>query len=110
MLRSAWRRSNHQVGRVALLFALLLLAQAHTCLAVNGIIWRGLGLSWDNPATQLLEEIAVEAVPHTDDAREVKASAHVAGRSACHLALATPPDTPRWLLAFAHGTRGPPAV
>jgi hypothetical protein len=109
MLRS-WRRSGHQVGRVALLFALLLLAQAHTCLAINGIIWRELGPSWDNPATQLLEEIAVEAVPHTDGSRDVKDRAHLAGRSVSYLSPTAPPDTPGRLLALARGTRAPPAV
>jgi len=109
MLRSV-RPGGHRVALVALLFALLLLAQAHTCLAVNGIIWRALGLSWDNPATQLLEEMALEAVPHTETFREADAGTLVARRSASHLLLDAPPDAPGWLLAFARGTRGPPSA
>jgi hypothetical protein len=95
---------------VALLFALLLPAQAHTCLAVNGIIWRAFSLSWDNPATQLLEEMALEGVPHTGTFCEADARTLAAKRGASPLLLAVPPDAPGWLLAFARGTGAPPSA
>jgi hypothetical protein len=108
MSRSA-RPVDRRILVVILLLALLCLAQAHTCLAVNAVIWRELSLSWDNPATLLLEWMALEPVPHTVT-RDTDVGVQAEAQSARHLSLAPRPDAPVWLLAFARVTRAPPAA
>jgi hypothetical protein len=54
---------------VTVLVALLALGHLQATLAVVGIIWRASRLSWDSPATQLVEEIASAVVPVSDPSR-----------------------------------------
>ncbi|MGH7391070.1 MAG: hypothetical protein ACREM3_16670 [Candidatus Rokuibacteriota bacterium] len=91
-----------------LLVALLALAHVEHGLALIGTVWRLAVLSWDNPATQVIEEVASQAVPHVDPARSLRdriaaAPADVAG--------APPPDAGARSLApalTACDTRAPP--
>jgi len=57
--------------RVLLLLALLGVAHLQQGQALFGVLWRESLLSWDNPATQFLEELASQAIPHADAARQV---------------------------------------
>ena len=54
---------------VLVLLGLLGAAHVEHGLARLGVLWRQSVLSWDNPATQVLEELASQAVPHADGAR-----------------------------------------
>jgi hypothetical protein len=55
-------RHTPHVAPVALLLASLSLSQAQPSVARVGTMWRTSVLSWDNPATRLLEDIATETV------------------------------------------------
>jgi hypothetical protein len=55
-------RHTTRCAPVAVLFALLSLSQIQQSVARVGILWRTSVLSWDNPATQDLEDIATETV------------------------------------------------
>lgn len=65
---------------VAILVALLTLAQAQAVLGLFGTLWRTAVVSWDNPATQVVDELACQTLPHTDSAREAHAHTVLATR------------------------------
>lgn len=104
------KEPGSRLAPALLLFALLALAHAQHGLALIGTVWRIAALSWDNPATQLIEEVASQAVPHVDPVRSLRdrivaAPADVAG--------VLPPDDGACSLApalSACGTRAPPLV
>ena len=54
---------------VVLLLSLLALAQVQAGLAVFGVIWRTAVLSWDDPDTQLVEDLASQAAPVANPSR-----------------------------------------
>lgn len=99
-----------RTGRVLLLVGLLALAHLQASVALCGVIWRTTVLSWDNPATQLLEEVACRTVPHVDPVRQVRdrLRAALAGTDD----LRVPEDDGRALPAAlaACVTRAPPAA
>ncbi len=57
-------------GAAALLCSALALAHAESGLAHLGILWRTTLLSWDSPATQLLDEVASQTAPASDPSRQ----------------------------------------
>jgi hypothetical protein len=67
-------------GAAALLCSALALAQAESSLAQLGILWRTTLLSWDSPATQILDEVASQTAPASDPSRQAADS--VAGGGA----------------------------
>jgi hypothetical protein len=73
-------RRSVTIGSVALLATLLALAQAHFVLGVLGPLWRTAVVSWDNPASQVVDELACESLPHTDPSREAREHAALAPR------------------------------
>ena len=111
-VRSAvtFRSSGAALGAVAALAALLALGHVQFGLALLGLVWRTAAVSWDSPVTQLLDETAVQNVPHADPRRHlddhVRRAFGVAG-------VLTHPDAPAALpgAAFAAGlTRAPPRI
>jgi hypothetical protein len=103
-------RSRRPLITATLLLAgLLVLAQTQWCLALVGIVWRSVVLSWDNPATQLVEDVASQAIPHTDPGRSLRDHAIAAARASARLRPAeTPPGVHK--PARSRGiTRSPPA-
>lgn len=68
------------LGAVAILVALLGLAQAQFVLGLAGTLWRLTVLSWDNPATQVVDELACQTLPHSHPGREAHEHAVVATR------------------------------
>jgi hypothetical protein len=60
-------RARRRAG--AVLVGLLALGSLQATLAICGIVWRSRVLSWDNPATQVVEEVASTVVPVTDPSR-----------------------------------------
>jgi len=73
-------RRSVTIGPVVLLAALLALAQAHFVLGLFGPLWRTAVMSWDNPATQVVDELACESLPHGDPSREAREHAVLAPR------------------------------
>jgi hypothetical protein len=64
-----------------LCLALLALIQISGPRASLNILWRYIIFSFDNPATQVLDELALEKTPFADGLQEVLALAHLAARS-----------------------------
>jgi hypothetical protein len=91
-----------------LLLALLAVAHAQSGLALVGTVWRFVVLSWDSPATQLVEEVASQAVPHVDPARSLRD--RIAASRDDLAGVLTPRDgAPASAAALAAcGTRAPP--
>lgn len=67
--------------RIAFLLGLLAIVQAESPRALVGIVWRVAVLSWDNPATQVAQDIATASVPRTDCSRDVYERARYSARS-----------------------------
>jgi len=57
---------------VVVLLGLLGAAHAQRGLARVEVLWRQSTLSWDDPASQLLDELASQPVPHADPARHAR--------------------------------------
>lgn len=75
-------RTWRPVLAIVFLIALLGVAQAQAGLAHLGILWREAVLSWDNPATQLVEDLASQPVPHADRIGETRDRTLAAVRTA----------------------------
>ena len=71
-------RRSVPIGSVVLLAVLLALAQAHFVVGIFGPLWRTAVMSWDNPASQVVDELACEGVTHTDPSREAREHAVLA--------------------------------
>lgn len=95
--------------RVLLLVALVWVATVEQSVASLAILWRVSVLSWDNPATQLRDETAAQAVAGTDVRRQARD--HLIGV----LQLSHRVAPPEWPLAGDRPafdfrlTRAPPA-
>ncbi len=96
--------------RVVVLVGLLSFVQFASSHAVLNILWRYTVLSWDNPATELQDELACSTAPCTDLAGEARESV----RTAHGTARLLPPgqdDGRRASPALSAGiTRSPPAA
>ena len=95
---------------VLLLFGLLGVAHVERALARVGVLWRQSAVSWDNPATQLLEEVASQAVPHADAARQARERVVTAHRVWGRLRLAGQPAVVSTAALGACITRAPPVA
>lgn len=104
------RSPRRLICAVLLLTALLGLTHLQSTLATFGVVWRGAVLSWDNPATQIVEEIASGVVPLTDPSRLASERLIAAARSRERAQLVEPLETFRdWALARSV-TRAPPTA
>jgi hypothetical protein len=74
-------RRSPTLGSVVLLAALLALAQAHFVVGLFGPLWRTAVVSWDNPASLVVDELACESLTHTDPSREAREHAVLAPRA-----------------------------
>jgi hypothetical protein len=95
-------------GMVGLLIGLLALAQVHAGLGVSGTVWRATVLSWDDPVTQIVDELACQSVPHTDPWRDARDHALHRHRPSGWVATAAPEPVRRLTLPSPL-TRSPPA-
>ncbi|OGK99813.1 MAG: hypothetical protein A3E31_10690 [Candidatus Rokubacteria bacterium RIFCSPHIGHO2_12_FULL_73_22] len=77
---------------VLVLLGLLGAAHVEHGLARLGVLWRQSVLSWDNPATQVLEELASQAVPHADGARQARDRVAAGRGDGARLGVAGDPD------------------
>src|SRR3990172_9030995 len=77
---------------VLVLLGLLGAAHVEHGLARLGVLWRQSVLSWDNPATQVLEELASQAVPHADGARQARDRGAAGRGDGARLGVAGDPD------------------
>jgi hypothetical protein len=90
------------------LLALLALAGAEQATAQLGIIWRVAVLSWDNPLTQLHDEVACQATLSADPSRQASDHARVALVPSGRLGLTAGGDGDEATPGPAHLTRSPP--
>lgn len=103
------RRSGITLGAVVLLATLLALAQAHFVVGIFGPLWRTAVMSWDNPASQVVDELACESLTHTDPSREAREHAVLAPR-ACGGINARSQVTASSPALRSRLTRSPPAA
>ena len=97
--------------RVALVFlALVALVQLEWPRALLSILWRGAVLSFDNPATQALDELASGATPVADPTRDARRSTRAAAVVSAPLALQRVVVAAGTATALAGITRSPPAA
>lgn len=97
-------------GRGLLLVGLLFFVQAQSPHAVLNIFWRYAVLSFDNPATQTLDELACATAPYTDPGGEARESTRVLVSPSGRV---LPPQAPglSFRPALSSGiTRSPPAA
>jgi hypothetical protein len=94
---------------VLALLMLLALAQVEHGRALFAIIWRVAVVSWDNPATQVLEDTASQTLPHTDPSRLSHDHARLAARPSGRPAAPEARETVSPALS-ARLTRSPPPV
>ncbi len=98
-------------ARVALvLLTLVALVQLESPRASLSILWRGAVLSFDNPATQVLDELASGATPVADPTREARQSTRAAAAQSAPLALHLAVVAARTTTDLAGITRAPPAA
>src|SRR3990172_9876522 len=93
---------------VLVLLGLLGAAHVEHGLARLGVLWRQSVLSWDNPATQVLEELASQAVPHADGARQARDRVAAGRGDGARLGVAGDPDGPPGAASRPRGRRPPP--
>ncbi len=101
-------RHTTRSAPVAVLFALLSLSQIQQSVARAGVLWRASAPSWENPATQVLEDIATETL--SPDAFEwASASVVLVARPLRHArpVRSDPVDAPA---LSAHISRSPPGA
>jgi len=107
--------SRSQRGRRALMSAvtlalvtLQLLFQLQTADANLKIVWRLLVLSFDNPATQALDELACAKSPCDDTTRDVLTIARIAAAASKRAELPGSELLPQRVDPFSGITRSPP--
>jgi hypothetical protein len=102
-------RGLHLLACLALV-VLIGLAAFQAAEASTRILWRYTVLSWDNPATQVFDELVCESSPPSQAGAEAGQSTRLAIGASAHLpadAVAPHPETP----ALSSGiTRSPPAA
>jgi len=110
------RRADILVSRrrstlsVVALIGLLSLVQLQAAAGACGSFLRAVTVSWDNPTTQVVDELASQSVPYADPARQIREQVVQARRAETRLVL--PAETGR---AGSPGvdtgvTRSPPLV
>jgi len=93
-----------------LLLALLALLLVQVPQASLNIVWRFAVLSFDNPATQLLDELTCASAPYADSAAEARESARVVSAASRRLAPPQGPHAGQSPALSAGITRSPPTV
>jgi hypothetical protein len=96
------------MGRVLLLLALLALLLVQVPRASLNIVWRFAVLSFDNPATQVLDELACATTPYADSTAEARESVAVAAPG--RLVWLQEPRAGQRPALVAGITRSPPAA
>ena len=101
-------RRSVTIGSVVLLTALLAVAQVEFASRLLGPVWRAAVLSWDNPATQVVDELACDTLPHSDpsgEARHAVLTPRTSGRVHARSQVLVPaPALP------SRATRSPPSA
>ena len=82
------RRPVGSASSVALLLALVAVAHVQYPAALCAMVLRAIVLSFDNPATQSLDETATQAVPHSDPSRQASEALSRALRPCAPILLA----------------------
>lgn len=97
---------------LAILLFIALVGVAHTqaTFAHLGILWRAAVLSWDNPATQLIEDLASQTVPHADSAGDLRDHTLAAARRSARVLLPAVFSRPPHPALARVISRAPPAA
>lgn len=95
---------------VVVLLVLLALVQLESPRAALSILWRGAVLSFDNPATQALDELVSGASPVADPAAEARRSTRAAAAVSTPFAHDVVAVAARPAADLARFTRAPPAA
>jgi len=96
--------------RSVLLLTLLAIVIVAAPRAAVSVIWRTSVLSFDNPATQVLDELASQKAPHADPLLEADAALRTAASSSCPLSLYQQSGYQRSRGLCCLEARAPPAV
>jgi hypothetical protein len=102
------RRLTPRCRSVVLLGFLAIVILAAPEAAVR-VVWRSSVLSFDNPATQVLDELASQKAPRADPLLEADAALRTAASSSRRLALARRAGPSRSLGLCCLEARAPPA-
>lgn len=95
---------------VCLFLVLVAFLQISAPQASLEILWRAALLSFDNPATQLLDELAVEKTAFRDAFAELVASTRLAASCACRFLYVAPDAFALGELLWGCITRSPPVA
>ena len=96
--------------RLVVLAGLLSVVQLQSAQASLNILWRYTVLSWDNPATEIEDQLACETAPSFDVAAEAREHVRMARATAALLAP-NPDEGQHSSPALSSGiTRSPPAA
>lgn len=93
---------------VVLLLGLLALAHVQSRVAAVGVIWRTAVLSWDDPDTQLVEDLASQAAPVTDPSRLAHDHLRTAAQAHARAELPDSGEAPKHPALSGRITRSPP--
>src|SRR2546425_153706 len=83
----ALSKLRRSVSGIAVLLAVVTLAQIQWPFAHLAIVWRVVILSWDDPATQVAQDLATETVPQVESGREIYERTRAAGQHATSMLL-----------------------
>ncbi len=96
--------------RLVVLVGLLSVVQLQSAHATLNILWRYTVVSWDNPATEIEDQLACETAPSLDLAAEVRERVRMA-RTTAGLLATNPDDGQHSSPALSSGiTRSPPTA
>lgn len=76
---------------VVALVGLLSLVQLQAAVGTCGSFLRAVTVSWDNPTSQVVDELASQPVPYADPARQIREQVAQARRSQARLVLPVEP-------------------
>ena len=93
---------------VVALVGLLSLVQLQAAVGACGSVLRAITVSWDNPTTQIVDELASQAVPYADPARQIREQVAQARCSEVRLVLPAEPGRVGSPRVDTSGTRSPP--
>jgi hypothetical protein len=113
-LRRSTRRGGasraNRLGLIGLFLVLVVALQISSAQAALRVIWRAAVLSFDSPATQLLDEIAIAKPASTDALRDAFAISRLAATAPGRATLPQAPSLARVCAERRFIARSPPIV
>ena len=106
----AFTKLGRSASGIAVLLALITLAQIQRPLAHLGIVWRVVLLSWDDPATQTPQDLATETIPQAEPGREINERMRATVQHGTSMLRPTPDRRSEHPATTGRITRSPPAA